>query len=133
MVFDAFGLVDRTVALRPTPPGPPTESPGHDKHVDATFFLDRSPRLLFSTTLQGRIAAGRMKDAIDRWLGEAPSPEVTARYVPDFFEIAPTMGRQGLPVRVFLLVLRRAEPDEDPAALWEGFPARRRQLNAELR
>jgi arabinofuranosyltransferase len=130
VVEDVFGIVDRAVALRPGPTGRLVESPGHDKRVPIEFFLDRHPRILYSQTVQGPGAAGKMKDSVEKW---AVSPTVAASYVPDFVEIDPVLGRLGAPVRVFLLMVRRVEPGEDAAAIWEGFPARRRALNAELR
>ncbi|MEZ4239784.1 MAG: hypothetical protein R3F59_27225 [Myxococcota bacterium] len=125
-VYDQHGLVTKEVAYRPMPDGPLTQSPGHDKHVDPTFFLKYEPRFLYARAVEGKLAAGRMKDTLDQW--QVPV-EVTDRYVPDYYEVAPVSD--GL--RSFLFVVRRALPGEDPAALWAGFAERRRSLNAELR
>jgi hypothetical protein len=51
------------------------------------------------------------------------------RYVPDYYEV----GLPDTEYRAFLLVVRRLEPGEDPARLWDAFPERRRALNTELR
>ena len=67
-----------------------------------------------------------MKDTLDQW---DINRSVTNRYVPDYYEIT----LPGVNHRAFLLVVRLIEPLEDPAQLWEGFAARRRALNAELR
>jgi arabinofuranosyltransferase len=125
-IYDQHGLVTKEVAYRPLPDGPLTQSPGHDKHVDPLFFLKYEPRFLYARAVEGKLAAGRMKDTLDQW--QVPA-DVTDRYVPDFFEVAPI--DEG--VRSFLFVVRRAQPGEDPAKIWGGFPGRRRKLNAELR
>ncbi len=44
--YDLFGLVSPEVARRPTPSAPRRASPGHDKGVDVSFFLDRKPDFL---------------------------------------------------------------------------------------
>ena len=125
-ILDQHGLVTKEVAYRPLLPGPLTESPGHDKHVEPAYFAKYRPRWLYARTVWGKLAAGRMKDTLDQ--GEIDR-SVTDRYVPDFYEVA----LPGIDHRAFLLVVRLIEPLEDPAAVWNGFAARRRALNAELR
>ncbi|MCA9490552.1 MAG: hypothetical protein KC621_11540 [Myxococcales bacterium] len=125
-ILDQHGLVTKEIAYKPLPPGPLTESPGHDKHVDPSFFAKYRPRWLYARTVWGKLAAGRMKDTLDQW---DINRSVTNRYVPDYYEIT----LPGVNHRAFLLVVRLIEPLEDPAQLWEGFAARRRALNAELR
>ncbi|MCB9697598.1 MAG: hypothetical protein H6738_12525 [Alphaproteobacteria bacterium] len=125
-ILDQHGLVTKEIAYKPLPAGPLTESPGHDKHVDPSFFTKYRPRWLYARTVWGKLAAGRMKDTLDQW---DINRSVTNRYVPDYYEIT----LPGVDHRAFLLVVRLVEPLEDPAQLWEGFAARRRALNAELR
>lgn len=126
VVLDQHGLVTKEVAYRDLPPGPLTESPGHDKHVDPEYFVRYEPRWLFARAVWGKLAAGRMKDTLEQWDVDR---DVMDRYVPEFREVAlPDVG-----YRSFLLVVRRVEPGEDPAAMWTTFPALRRKLNAELR
>ncbi|HHO49717.1 MAG TPA: hypothetical protein ENK18_02330 [Deltaproteobacteria bacterium] len=125
-VLDQHGLVTKEVAYRPIPSGPLTTSPGHDKHVEPEFFVKYEPRFLFARAVEGKLAAGRMKDTLEQWQIDR---SVMDRYVPDFYEVfLPNQEK-----RSFLLVVRRLEPGEDPAALWNQFAARRRELNAELR
>jgi hypothetical protein len=125
-IFDQYGLVTKEVAYRALPEGPLTESPGHDKKVEAEYFVKYMPRYLYARAVQGKLAAGRMKDTLDAWEIDTA---VMDRYVPDFVEVPLADVEE----RVFLLMVRRLEPGEDPSALWNGFPARRRALNAELR
>ena len=126
VIYDQHGLVTKEVAYRAVPPGPLTESPGHDKHVEPEFFVRYEPRWLFAKAMWGKLAAGRMKDTLEQW---DVDPAVMDRYVPEVREVSlPDVG-----YRSFLLVVRRAEPGEDPAAMWTAFPALRRELNAELR
>jgi arabinofuranosyltransferase len=125
-ILDQHGLVTKEVAYRPVPDGPLQESPGHDKHVRPEHFARYEPRYLYARALWGRLAAGKMKDTLENW---DVHPSVTSRYVPDIYEVT----LPGIPHRAFLLVVRRLEPGEKPADLWEAFPERRRNLNAELR
>lgn len=124
-VMDQHGLVTREVGLRRMQPGPLTRSPGHDKHVEPTYFVKYEPRFLYARAVQGRLAAGRMKDTLEQW---SVDRSVMDRYVPDFYEVTP-LDEQ----RTFLLVVRLREGDEDPAEVWRAFPERRRALNATLR
>ncbi len=125
-VFDQHGLVTAEVGYRPVPEGPLTRSPGHDKHVEPEYFVKYEPTFLYARAVQGKLAAGRMKDTLEQW---SVDPLVMDRYVPDFYEVA----IPGEPKRTFLLVVRRRAAHEDPLRLWDSFPARRRALNAELR
>ena len=125
-VLDQHGLVTKEVAYRPTPPGPLSTSPGHDKHVKPEFFVKYEPRFLYARAVQGHLAAGRMKDALDQWNVQLG---VMDRYVPDYFEVE----LPGETERTFLFTVRRRLDHEDPAQLWNEFPSRRRSLNAELR
>ena len=130
-VYDLHGLVTPEVARRPLPDGPLTQSPGHDKHVEPSFFVKYEPRFLYARAVEGILAAGRMKDTLDQW--RVPDA-VKDRYVPDYYEVAPIgAGPEGASQRAFLFVVRLKTPNEDPAKLWEAFPGRRRALNAQLR
>lgn len=125
-VLDQHGLVTKEVAYRPVPDGPLRTSPGHDKHVPPEFFVKYAPRFLYARAVDGKLAAGRMKDALEQW--DVPT-WVMDRYVPDYYEVQlPETHR-----RAFLFVVRRAEATERPDELWNGFAARRRKLNTELR
>lgn len=125
-IYDQYGLVTREVATRPAPVGAFKESPGHDKKVSAEYFAKYNPRFLYARAVQGRLAARRMNESMERW---DVDPMVMDRYVPDFVELEV----EGETERTFLLMVRTAEPGEDPARIWGDFPARRRALNAELR
>ncbi|MEQ1566720.1 MAG: hypothetical protein ABMA64_13850 [Myxococcota bacterium] len=124
-VYDQHGLVTKEVAYRELEPGPLVESPGHDKHVEPEYFVKYEPRFLYARAVDGKLAAGRMKDALDQW--QVPS-SVKDRYVPDWYEVS-IAGKD----RSFLFVVRRRERGEDPAQLWNEFPERRKALNTELR
>jgi hypothetical protein len=125
-VLDQHGLVTKEVAYRPIAPGPLRYSPGHDKHVEPSYFVKYEPRFLYARAVEGKLAAGRMKDSLDQW--QVPY-SVMDRYVPDWVEVTlPDQER-----RTFLFLVRLRTPTEDPALLWNDFPARRRALNAELR
>jgi arabinofuranosyltransferase len=125
-IYDQHGLVTKEVAYREMAPGPLTQSPGHDKHVEPEYFVKYMPRFLYARALEGKLSAGRMKDALDAW--EVP-PSVMDRYVPDWYEVE----LPGSDLRTFLFVVRKRRPEENPADLWNEFPERRRQLNTELR
>jgi arabinofuranosyltransferase len=124
-VYDQHGLVTKEVAYRDVPDGPLTQSPGHDKHVDPDYFVKYEPKFLYARELDGKLAAGRMKETLDQW--DVPN-SVKDRYVPDWYEVS-IPGTE----RAFLLVIRRLERNEDPAKLWNDFPERRKELNQELR
>ncbi|MEN0067641.1 MAG: hypothetical protein AAGA48_36255 [Myxococcota bacterium] len=125
-VLDQHGLVTKEVAYRPGPTGPLRTSPGHDKHVPASYFVKYAPRFLFSRTVSGPLAAGKMKDTLIQW---GVPPRVQDRYVPDYWEVTASNDDE----RTFLFAIRRCEDHEDPRVLWDGFAERRRTLNAELR
>lgn len=125
-VLDQHGLVTREIGLRAVPAGPLERSPGHDKHVDPTYFVKYEPRFLYARAVQGKLAAGRMKDTLEQW---SVDRAVTDRYVPDYYEVQ----LPGEDDRTFLFVVRRSTEDEDPAKVWNSFAGRRRALNAELR
>jgi arabinofuranosyltransferase len=125
-VYDQHGLVTKEVAYREMSPGPLEQSPGHDKHVDPWFFAKYEPRFLFARAVEGKLAAGRMKDSLDQW--QVPVT-VMDRWVPDWIEVHLPKQEE----RTFLFMVRLREPDEDPSAMWNDFSRRRRQLNAELR
>jgi len=124
-VFDQHGLVTKEVAYRTVAPGSRAASPGHDKHVDPSFFVKYAPRFLFARTVSGPLAAGKMKDTLSEW---AVPARVQDRYVPDFWEVT-----EPDEARTFLVVVRHRTRDEDPKRLWNSFAERRRALNAELR
>lgn len=125
-VYDQHGLVTKEVAYQDLPPGPLTQSPGHDKHVEPDYFVKYMPKFLYARAVEGKLAAGRMKDTLDAW--EVP-PSVMDRYVPDWYEVTQPGDKQ----RSFLFVVRKRKMDEAPADIWGAFPERRRELNAELR
>ena len=124
-VWDTYGLVSKEVAYRPFH-GPLRESPGHDKKVAPEYFAKYAPRFLYARAVKGRRAAQSMQDSLNRW---AIDPLVMDQYVPDWIEVT----LEGVPERTVLFVIRRVDPDDDPAALWRGFQARRKALHAELR
>lgn len=116
-LYDVGGLVCREVAMRPwNDREEKSRSPGHEKTVPNTFFLDREPEFLRAELVEGDDWAAAIPKEVDRW---KVGPEVRARYVPDFREVAPFDG-----VRQFAVLLRRAEPDEDPATLWGSLEPR---------
>lgn len=125
-VHDQHGLITKEIAYRQLDSGPLTQSPGHDKHVEPEFFVKYEPRFLFARAVEGKLAAGRMKDSLDQWHVQE---SVMDRYVPDYYEVT----IPGYTVRTFLFVVRRRLPDENPEKVWNDFPTRRRALNAELR
>lgn len=125
-VWDQHGLVTKEVAYREVPDGPLTTSPGHDKHVEPSYFVKYAPRFLYARTVTGALAAGKMKDTLEQW--HVPLA-LQDRYVPDFWDVTASYDAE----RTFLLVVRRLGDGEDPQAMWEGFASRRRELNAELR
>lgn len=124
-IWDTYGLVTKEVAYRPFH-GPLRESPGHDKRVAPEYFARYAPRFLYARALKGERAASSMQYSFNRW---AVDPLVMDQYVPDWMEVE----LEGVDERTFLFVIRRVEAGEDPAALWNGFDARRRELNTELR
>ncbi len=125
-VYDQHGLVTKEVAYRELSAGPLEQSPGHDKHVEPWYFAKYEPRFLFARAVEGKLAAGRMKDSLDQW--QVPY-SLMDRWVPDWVEVNLPKQEE----RSFLFMVRMREPNEDPALLWNEFPKRRRELNAELR
>ncbi len=125
-IYDQYGLVNREVALLTPPAGRLVESPGHDKAVEAAFFVKYDPDLLSARLVQGLRAPGLMKDTLEEW---ATPPDLMSRFVPDFEEVE----LEGEADRSFLLLVRRAEPWENAEAMWEAFPERRKHLLAYLK
>ncbi len=119
-VYDRVGLVDRAVAQLPIDPTR-RGSPGHDRYVDALFFLDRNPTFLDVQLLVGdQLAPEVLSAQAQRWLVTRASD----RYAPDFRvafegEVAPSL----------LLVLRSVAPGQDASARWERFFARTREID----
>jgi arabinofuranosyltransferase len=124
-IYDQYGLVSREVALNAEAADPLTQSPGHDKYVEASFFLDRNPDILHSRLVQGGLATRLMKDSMDKW---SVPEDIQRDYVPDFVEVDLPEETK----RSFLLWVRKVQPWEDAHRMWTKFPDRRKDLLAEL-
>jgi hypothetical protein len=127
-MYDCYGLVTREVAELPVDPNAGWDhSPGHDKEVPAEYFVKYKPTYLHMRVVQGSKAAVLMKDSLDRW---EVSDDVKDEYIPEFVELE----LEGETKRSFLMMVRRARPDDPPPdELWEGFEASRVALHRELK
>jgi len=109
-IYDTLGLVSREVAARPVKR---LLSPGHDKMVPVTFFLDRKPTLLGARIVADTRLAAALSASLDR--AQALADEGHP-YYPELHDLGD--GRH-------YLAMRRAETqDEWTAAMEEA----RRQL-----
>lgn len=124
-LYDQYGLVSREVALNVEAADPQTQSPGHDKFVEASFFVDQDPDILHSRLVQGGLSTRLMKDSMEKW---AVPDDLHTLYVPDFVEV----DLAGEHKRSFLLWVRKPRPGEDPRRMWTTFPDRRKDLLADL-
>lgn len=109
-IYDRNGLVTREVAMQPW--SGELRSPGHDKTVDYTFFLDRKPDILDAKLEEGRNLQTRVRGAVR----EMDGPAVRDSYYPVIFEL-PKRGRN----RRVLVPLQRAASPEDAEAGWERY------------
>ncbi len=107
-VHDRYGLVSREVAER-AGGSRRRQSPGHDKAVPTTFFLDQKP-----TYLSAELARGPGLRAAGAEVLGWKSAEVRNGWAP---ELRPVVVDDE---RSWLVLLTR---HEDPAPVWEAFPA----------
>lgn len=116
-LYDMAGLVNHEVAMLAPSEDESVKSPGHDRWVESTYFLDRKP-----TYLEAKLYAGkRLRSGSDGIVNESRAwlltPELE-NYVADFRVFAEPEAE--LPPHV-LLVLRAVPPGEEPQALWRRF------------
>ena len=107
-IFDRYGLVTREVAERNASAGA-HKSPGHDKSVPASFFLDKEPTYLWAKVLRGRRGLQRGTKSLDQWKRGAMSEDYGPRLQPVELE-----GTDA-----FLLTIRRVRK---PAKAWSDLP-----------
>jgi hypothetical protein len=126
-VYDLCGLVNREVAAMSSldvaalyPPGDVDQtlglrkrSPGHDKCVPPSFFLDKQPAYIAAAAFEGR----NLKERIGRYLETWRELPLWTEYVP---EIVPHNlgGPSAMPQ---VLVLRRLRAGEDAEEVWGTF------------
>jgi len=109
-IYDRNGLVNREVAEQPW--SGELRSPGHDKVVDRSFFLKMKPDILDSKLLH----AGANKKQMDANLREMEAFRFRKQYYPELFQWKSPRG-----VRKVLLVLRRAEDQDQAKAGWTAY------------
>ncbi|MCB9665499.1 MAG: hypothetical protein H6732_15410 [Alphaproteobacteria bacterium] len=111
-VYDRNGLVSREVAAIPWDGR--LRSPGHDKTVDAAFFLDKKPTFLDAKVLYGPMLGFKIRAS----LLEMRAKDFSDRYYP---EILPFGTMPGTRVPRVLVWLRRGETLGDVDAGWTRF------------
>ncbi|MBN1827359.1 MAG: hypothetical protein JW958_13955 [Candidatus Eisenbacteria bacterium] len=114
-VYDTNGLVTPAVAKGES--AAEARSPGHDKHVPLTFFMDEKPTyLLHVTPMTSNVALSMIR----RWRGGPYGRDYVAASIP-------LTQERGAPPTA-LLYFRRIRPEEDPGEAWrlflDGFSAR---------
>jgi arabinofuranosyltransferase len=119
-VFDRFGLVTREVALREDHGTVKRQSPGHDKQVPISFFLDREPTYVRATLLDVA-ELGRAVRQAEAW---ANSGSLRSTYAPRLHPVEIDGETQ------FLLVLAFAG-EEKAERKWKAFKRRVDELRAE--
>jgi hypothetical protein len=107
-VFDRYGLVSPDVARRDVG-SIKGHSPGHDKEVPVTFFLDREPTFLHAELVKGTKPLSDLRRQMADWVD---SPAVRAGWGPVRYDV--TVGGKAYT----LAVLRRVD---DPAAAWRSL------------
>jgi arabinofuranosyltransferase len=135
-IYDTNGLVSREVAeltmeavstLRlqenPSTADPLRRSPGHDKSVPRSFFLDKQPTYIYATVLD----APNLKSQVLSHLSYFRGRPQYAQYMPDMLVMQGTEPGQ---VRRVLLVLRRLRVAKDPKQAWAAFLSRLHQLES---
>lgn len=114
VIYDVGGLVDREVADRSFGRDRSKTSPGHEKTVSPTFFLKRQPTYLQAELVSGPRWRQAALQSVRRWhFGHG----VRTTYVPDLRPVPDTEDS-------WVVLLRRAQPDEDVDAAWDGFESR---------
>ena len=108
-VFDQAGLVSPEVARRESALHRDDLSPGHDRYVQASFFLAENPTYLYADLVGGAAALQDAEAAALRWSAEA---DVKARYAPVLRSVGgEDSGR-------FLVALKYSH---DPTRQWSTF------------
>ena len=127
-LYDLFGLVSREVAALSTqeiatlsqlggsdePIRPLMRSPGHDKSVPASFYLDQEPTYISAAVFQGEDT----RDPIVAHLETFRQQSQYAEYVPELIPLV--AGTPPSPPQ-FLLVIRRVETGESAEKTWDTF------------
>jgi arabinofuranosyltransferase len=115
-LFDAHGLVTREVVEQ----GPQRHrllAPGHDRRVQRGFFLEEQPRFLFAFAIGGP-RKGLVVDLLPtQWGLFEDVGDGGPIYVAELHKVA----LRGEHVPPYLLLVRKAEPGEDPALAREQF------------
>ena len=120
ITLDRHGFVTPEVALREVEDSAELRSPGHDKVVDASWFVENGydpdylRAKLYSAATREEFA-GRLEGSAKR-LRRAP---VADRYVPDFVQV----GHAQAPTW-YMVLWTRIPSDESAATAWSNFDAR---------
>jgi hypothetical protein len=115
-IYDRYGLVTREVAVREVSRSVAGRSPGHDKEVSPSFFLDDEPTFLRAEFLGTRRGLKGAESELRSWRAKA---DIKARYAPEI-RSAVVDGET-----LYVVVLARTD---DAAAVWEEWPAPARAL-----
>jgi hypothetical protein len=116
-IYDKTGLVTPTVAKRAVGPDERIRSPGHDKRVDSTFFLEHQPTLLEAVVVRETDHA-QVADRIMAWAAHLRRSGTVLHltYVPDFAELP---RRRELEQRAYVCVIRRIPSSESWQQAWD--------------
>ncbi len=137
IIYDTYGLVTRDVAeltmeavdalRRQENPSlgasPVRRSPGHDKAIPSSFFLDRQPTYIYVTGLDATDLESQVLSRVTYFRERSQYAE----YVPDVVVMQGTEPREAGRV---LLVVRRLRASEDPEQAWSEFVSRLHELSS---
>ncbi len=125
-VYDQYGLISPTVARREVAQDERLASPGHDKFVPPTFFLDERPTVLNAVLWSGlpaRRAAGAAAQFARALMALEPRGKIAAAYAPDMMEFGERAIGANAPQHVLAVWVRL--PDAvTPARAWRDFEER---------
>jgi len=125
-IYDGFGLVTRKVSARDVT-GPIVKSPGHDKAVPPTFFLEDRPIYLSVSMVAADSPAQAAEEIRIRAAGfRRGGPH--RQYVPDYLPLGD--GATDERIR-YVFILKRIPDGVDPDDAWGEFAARLRRFAAD--
>jgi arabinofuranosyltransferase len=126
-LYDCYGLVNREVAALSTreiaalyqlgssdPIHPRKRSPGHDKTVPTSFFLDKEPTYFSARLFKG----DNLRDRITTHVGYFRQQPHYAKYVPDIMHTE--VGNLTAESQISL-VMRRLRAGESAKETWDAF------------
>jgi hypothetical protein len=105
-IYDRFGLVNREVASRNIHPH--LASPGHDKWVELTYFMDKDPTI-------GYVALMRVSE-LHQYFAATSGKEYSDKYVADFVR---AVGTEEYSEPMYLFMVRRIPMGVSGEVAWK--------------